>query len=53
MTPEELEHLLESVTEKYQRYLNPSLPNLLKFMGFGTVSHSKNTYIFGPLILSP
>lgn len=40
MTPEELEHLLEAVTEKYQRYLNPSLPNLLKFMGFGTISHS-------------
>jgi putrescine aminotransferase len=40
MTPEELDHLLESVTEKYQRYLNPSLPNLLKFMGFGTISYS-------------
>ncbi|MCC2668210.1 MAG: patA 3 [Armatimonadetes bacterium] len=40
MTPEELESVLEAVTEKYQRYLSPGLPNLLKFMGFGTVSHS-------------
>lgn len=40
MSPDELEGLLDAVSEKYQRYLNPSLPNLLKFMGFGTISHS-------------
>lgn len=40
MSPDEFEGLLETVSEKYQRYLNPSLPNLLKFMGFGTISQS-------------
>jgi len=40
MTPEELEAQIEVTAEQYRRYLNPTLPNLLKFMGFGTVSHS-------------
>ncbi|MGV3723290.1 MAG: aspartate aminotransferase family protein [Actinomycetota bacterium] len=40
MSPDEFEGLLETISEKYQRYLNPSLPNLLKFMGFGTISQS-------------
>jgi len=40
MSPDEFEGLLETVTEKYQRYLSPGLPNLLKFMGFGTISES-------------
>ena len=40
MTPEELEPLIDATAERYRQYLNPSLPNLLKFMGFGTLSHS-------------
>lgn len=40
MTPEELEASIEATAERYQQYLNPSLPNLLKFMGFGTVGQS-------------
>ena len=37
MTPEELDARIEATSERYQSYLNPSLPSLLKFMGFGTV----------------
>jgi putrescine aminotransferase len=40
MTPEETEALVDATAEQYQEYLNPTLPNLLKFMGFGTISHS-------------
>lgn len=40
MTPDELDSLLEATAHRYQEHLNPNLPNLLKFMGFGTVSHS-------------
>ena len=32
-----VEAFIEETAEKYCRYLNPSLSNLLKFMGFGTV----------------
>ena len=32
-----VEAFIEETAEKYRRYLNPSLSNLLKFMGFGTV----------------
>jgi putrescine aminotransferase len=35
--PEAVEAFVEETAEKYRRYLNPSLANLLKFMGFGTV----------------
>jgi putrescine aminotransferase len=35
--PEAVEAYVEETVEKYARYLNPSLANLLKFMGFGTV----------------
>jgi putrescine aminotransferase len=35
--PEAAEAYVEETAEKYRRYLNPSLANLLKFMGFGTV----------------
>jgi putrescine aminotransferase len=35
--PETIEAFVEETAEKYRRYLNPSLANLLKFMGFGTV----------------
>lgn len=34
---EEAERLVEETAEIYRRHLNPSLPNLLKFMGFGTI----------------
>jgi putrescine aminotransferase len=34
---EATEAFVEETAEKYRRYLNPSLANLLKFMGFGTV----------------
>src|SRR5438132_4536117 len=37
LDPEAVEALVEETAEKYRRYLNPSLSNLLKFMGFGTV----------------
>jgi len=37
MSPEDTEARIEATAERYQRYLNPTLPNLLKFMGFGTV----------------
>src|ERR1041384_7761199 len=40
MTSEELESLTEATATRYQQYLNPTLPNLLKFMGYGTVSYS-------------
>lgn len=40
MTPEEIEALVERTAEQYSDHLNPNLPNLLKFMGFGTVSQS-------------
>src|SRR5947209_13622006 len=38
--PEAVEAFVEETAEKYRRYLNPSLSNLLKFMGFGTVPES-------------
>src|SRR3954451_1176173 len=37
LDPEAVEAFIAETTEKYRRYLNPSLSNLLKFMGFGTV----------------
>jgi putrescine aminotransferase len=37
LDPESVESFVEETAEKYSRYLNPSLANLLKFMGFGTV----------------
>jgi putrescine aminotransferase len=37
LDPEAVEAFVEETAEKYRRYLNPSLSNLLKFMGFGTV----------------
>lgn len=37
MTPEQVEAAVEQTAERYQQYLNPTLPNLLKFMGFGTL----------------
>jgi putrescine aminotransferase len=37
LDPETVEAFIEETAEKYRRYLNPSLSNLLKFMGFGTV----------------
>jgi putrescine aminotransferase len=40
MTPEETESLIDATAARYQEYLNPSLPNLLKFMGYGTVARS-------------
>ncbi len=40
MTPEEIEALVEKTAQQYSEHLNPNLPNLLKFMGFGTVSQS-------------
>ncbi len=38
MTPEELESCIEATADRYRDHLNPNLPNLLKFMGFGTIS---------------
>lgn len=38
MTPAETEALIEATAETYRDHLNPTLPNLLKFMGYGTVS---------------
>lgn len=40
MTPEEIENYVEATAAIYQEHLNPTLPNLLKFMGYGTVSQS-------------
>lgn len=40
MTPEEAEAAVDETAERYQQYLNPTLPNLLKFMGFGTLGVS-------------
>lgn len=40
MNPAELEAFVEETAQKYAEYLNPSLANLLKFMGFGTVAYS-------------
>ncbi len=34
------EVVVDRAAEAYERFLNPRLANLLKFMGFGTVSHS-------------
>ncbi len=42
MTPDALEALIEATAARYRDHLNPNLPNLLKFMGFGTVSHHTN-----------
>jgi putrescine aminotransferase len=45
MTPEEVEAAVEQTSERYQQYLNPTLPNLLKFMGFGTIGASTDGMI--------
>ncbi|MFN3652110.1 MAG: aspartate aminotransferase family protein [Armatimonadota bacterium] len=37
MTPDELESRVDSTADQYRDYLNPTLPNLLKFMGYGTL----------------
>jgi putrescine aminotransferase len=36
-SPEEIEAFVDETADKYREYLNPTLPNLLKFMGFGTI----------------
>jgi putrescine aminotransferase len=38
--PEENEAFVEETAELYRRYLNPALPNLIKFMGYGAVAVS-------------
>jgi putrescine aminotransferase len=38
--PQDTEALIDATAARYQEYLNPTLPNLIKFMGFGTVSAS-------------
>jgi putrescine aminotransferase len=40
MTPAAAEALIEETAEIYARHLNPSLPTLLKFMGYGTIPES-------------
>jgi putrescine aminotransferase len=40
MTHEELETLTEATASQYQEYLNPTLPNLIKFMGYGVIGQS-------------
>jgi len=40
MQSPDLDALIEATSDQYRDYVNPSLPNLLKFMGFGTISHS-------------
>src|ERR1051326_62604 len=37
LSPEENEAFVDETAELYRAYLNPSLANLLKFMGFGAV----------------
>jgi putrescine aminotransferase len=39
-SPEAVEAYVEETAELYRRYLNPTLPNLIKFMGYGAVAHS-------------
>lgn len=34
-TPQEVERIADDVLEKYRRYVNPGIANLLKFAGFG------------------
>lgn len=38
--PEAAETFVEETAELYRRYLNPTLPNLLRFMGYGAVAVS-------------
>src|SRR5947207_9905812 len=38
MTPDPVETFIETTADLYREHLNPTLPNLLKFMGYGTVS---------------
>lgn len=46
MEPEAAEALVEETADLYRRHLNPNLPNLLKFMGFGTVAaRSEGMYV--------
>src|SRR3954466_9896903 len=40
MSPADVEAYVDETAQKYAEYLNPSLANLLKFMGFGTVGAS-------------
>ena len=40
MTPDELDSLIEDTAAAYRDHLSPSLPNLLKFMGYGTLGQS-------------
>src|SRR2546423_15689821 len=40
MTPDPVETFIEATADLYREHLNPTLPNLLKFMGYGTVSHT-------------
>jgi putrescine aminotransferase len=40
MTPAQVEAATELTVERYQDHLNPVLPNLIKFMGFGTLADS-------------
>lgn len=40
MSPQELEAWTEATAARYREHLNPGLPNLLRFMGFGVIAHS-------------
>ncbi len=46
MSTPDLESFVEETAELYRDHLNPNLPNLLKFMGFGTVSdHTEGMFL--------
>ncbi len=46
LDPQAAEALVDETAEVYRRHLNPSLPNLLRFMGFGTViERSEGMYL--------
>jgi putrescine aminotransferase len=40
LDPERNEAFVDETAELYRRYLNPTLPNLIKFMGYGAVAAS-------------
>jgi putrescine aminotransferase len=40
LNPEANEAFVDETAALYQRYLNPTMPNLIKFMGYGAVAHS-------------
>jgi len=46
MNPADAERFVDETAALYRQHLNPTLPNLLKFMGFGTVaSRSEGMYL--------